>query len=106
MRNDLYKNICLTGSNAFFPGIVPRIDKELKDTIIEKDIAKLREKNIRLGINISDGSKISNYHYLSFYEAADFANHCNNASYNKYWISKQDYEESGPNIIFKKVGKL
>ena len=102
MRRNLYNNILLTGSNAFFPGIVSRIYKELRCTIIEKNYSA-KDKRIRFPIDIFDGSEISNYHYLSFYEAADFANVYNDASFNKYWISKQDYEESGPNIIYKKL---
>lgn len=104
MRHNLYNNICLTGSNAFFPGIVSRIYKELRCTIIGKNYAMY--KNIRFPIDIFDGSKINNYHYLSFYGTADIANVYNDASFNKYLISKQDYEESGPNIIYKKVDNV
>ena len=87
MRSDLYNNIVLAGGNTLFPGIADRMHKEImalappnmKIKIIQ-DNPGFREHTAWVG-----GSIVA---ILSVFK--------------KWWISKQEYDETGPSIVHRK----
>ena len=85
IRKDLYANIVLSGGTSLFPGIAERI---------KKDIAALAPPNTQINV-IAPPER----HYLPWIGASGFAAL---PSFKKMWISKQEYDEMGPDIVHKK----
>ena len=83
-----------------FPGYASRIDIELKKLYTEKNLKLAKTKTIKIPINIIDSPRRK---YSVFIGATILSNLCNNAIAERdYWISKKDWDESGPNIVLKK----
>jgi actin-related protein len=85
IRKDLYGNIVLSGGTTMFPGIADRMQKELVNlapsTMKIKIIAPPERKySVWIG-----GSILSSL-----------------STFNQMWISKEEYDESGPAIVHRK----
>ena len=82
IRKDLYANIVLTGGSTMFPGIADRMQKEISalapPTMKIKVIAPPERKHsVWIGGSILASLSTSQ----------------------QMWISKQQYDESGPSIV-------
>ena len=85
-----------------FPGFSSRLLKEIQNEYIEKGLKNVKDKSIKIKINIIDSPRRK---YSTFIGAIIFANIYNTPRgeiEEEYWISKQDWDEVGPDIIFKK----
>lgn len=85
IQKDLYANIVLSGGTSLFPGIAERIKKE---------ITALAPANTRINV-----IAVPERHYLSWIGASKLAAL---SDFEKMWISKQEYDESGPSIVHRK----
>ena len=82
IRKDFYSNIVLSGGTTMFPGIVDRMQKELKN---------LAPTGIRIKIIAPPERKYSVWIGGSI--LASFS------TFQQMWISKEEYDESGPSVI-------
>jgi len=85
IRRDLYANIVLSGGTTMFPGIAERMTKEL--TSLAPSTMKIKvvappERKYSVWIGGSILSSLSTFQQM--------------------WISKPEYDESGPNIVHRK----
>jgi actin beta/gamma 1 len=85
IRKDLYANIVLSGGSSMFPGIADRMTKEIKNlappTMKTKIIAPPERKySVWIG-----GSILASL-----------------STFQQMWISKGEYDESGPSIVHRK----
>jgi len=85
IRKDLYGNIVLSGGNTMFPGIADRMQKEL--TALAPSTMKIKiiaspERNYSAWIGGSILASLSTFQEM--------------------WISKEEYDESGPAIVHRK----
>jgi actin-related protein len=85
IRKDLYANVVLSGGSSMFPGIADRMTKEIKNlappTMKIKLIAPPERKySVWIG-----GSILASL-----------------STFQQMWISKQEYDESGPGIVHRK----
>ena len=85
IRKDLYSNVVLSGGTTMFPGIGERMTKEL--TALAPSTMKIKvvappERKYSVWIGGSILSSLSTFQQM--------------------WISKQDYDESGPTIVHRK----
>ena len=85
IRKDLYANVVLSGGTTMFPGIGERMTKEL--TALAPSTMKIKvvappERKYSVWIGGSILSSLSTFQQM--------------------WISKQDYDESGPTIVHRK----
>ena len=85
-----------------FAGYASRIEKEIKGLYIEKGLKNTSNKNIKININIIDSPRRK---YSVFIGATVLAN-IYNEQQTEYWITKQDWDECGPDIIFKKCQNI
>ena len=100
LRTILYKNIVLSGASTMFAGYASRLLKEMKNIYKEKGLQNVSDKTIKIPITIIDSPRRK---YSVFIGATILSNLYNNATAERdYWISKQDWDESGPNIVLKK----
>ena len=82
-----------------FPGFPSRLLKEIQKVFKEKELKNVKDKRIKIRINIIDNPRRK---YSTVIGATVLANLYNNDRYDYYWISKRDWDEVGPNIILKK----
>jgi len=85
IRRDLYANIVLSGGTTMFPGIAERMTKEL--TALAPSTMKIKvvappERKYSVWIGGSILSSLSTFQQM--------------------WISKSEYDESGPSIVHRK----
>ena len=85
-----------------FAGCASRIEKEIKALYVEKGLKNTSNKNIKININIIDSPRRK---YSVFIGATVLAN-IYNEQQTEYWITKQDWDECGPDIIFKKCQNI
>ncbi|CAF3197517.1 unnamed protein product [Rotaria sp. Silwood2] len=85
IRKELYANTILSGGTTMFPGIADRMQKEI--TSLAPSAMKIRvvappERKYAVWIGGSILSSLSTFQTM--------------------WISKQEYDESGPSIVHRK----
>lgn len=85
VRRELYSNIVLSGGSTMFNGIADRLFKEISASINEKMRVKViappeRKYSVWIG-----GSILASL-----------------STFQQMWISKQEYDESGPSIVHRK----
>ena len=85
-----------------FPGYASRLLQEMKNVYIEKTLHNVKNKEIKININIIDSPRRK---HSVFIGATILAN-----TYNKkdigYWITKEEYEESGEQILLRKCPNM
>ncbi|VDP19775.1 unnamed protein product [Echinostoma caproni] len=85
IRKDLYANIVLSGGSTMFPGISDRMQKEI--TILAPSTMKIKiiappERKYSVWIGGSILASLSTFHQM--------------------WITKHEYDESGPGVVHRK----
>ena len=86
-----------------FPGYASRIEIELKKLYTDNNLKLAQNKTIKIPINIIDSPRRK---YSVFIGASILSNLYNDESAENYWISKRDWDESGPNIVLKKCRNI
>ena len=103
IRKDLYNSIILSGASTMFPGYATRLENELKKLYKDNNLKLAKDKTIKISMNIIDSPRRK---YSVFIGASVLSNVYNGPGYEGYWISKQEWEESGPKIIQEKCKTL
>jgi len=85
IRKDLYGNIVLSGGTTMYPGIADRMQKE---------IAALAPSTMKIKIVAPPERKYSVWIGGSILASL--------STFQAMWISKQEYDESGPSIVHRK----
>jgi len=85
IRKDLYANIVLSGGNTMFPGIADRMQKE---------ITALAPPTMKIKVIARPERK-----YTSWIGGSILASL---STFQQMWITKQEYDESGPAIVHRK----
>ncbi|XP_078691638.1 actin, cytoskeletal-like isoform X2 [Branchiostoma floridae x Branchiostoma belcheri] len=85
IRKDLYANTVLSGGTSMFPGIADRMQKE---------IAALAPSTMKIKIIAPPERKYSVWIGGSILGSL--------STFQQMWISKQEYDESGPSIVHRK----
>jgi len=87
LRSDFYKNIVLSGGTTMFPGIKDRLEKDLNNLVPAKIMVKITappERKYSVWIGGSVLGSLSTFQTM--------------------WITKEEYDESGPGIVHRKCG--
>ncbi|CAG5121747.1 unnamed protein product [Candidula unifasciata] len=85
IQRDLYANIVLSGGNIMFPGMADRMQKELTAPApgaMQVEVIAPPERKYSVWIGGSIQASLSTFHHM--------------------WITKQEYDESGPSIFHRK----
>ncbi|KAF9548466.1 actin [Mortierella hygrophila] len=85
IRRDLYGNIVMSGGTTMFPGIADRMQKE---------ITALAPKSTKVKIVAPPKRKYSVWIGGSILASL--------STFQNLWVSKQEYDESGPSIVHRK----
>ncbi|KAF4525279.1 hypothetical protein B566_EDAN009362 [Ephemera danica] len=89
----LFENIVLAGGSARFPGLAPRLKKE---------VGKLLDKNVHLHVRDPLYNEI-NLEPSAWLGGAILATL---PTFQSMWITKQEYDEEGPSIVHRKCDQL
>ncbi|KAG0359797.1 actin [Mortierella sp. AD032] len=85
IRRDLYGNIIMSGGTTMYPGIADRMQKE---------ITTLAPSSMKIKIVAPPERKYSVWIGGSFFASLP--------TFQQMWISKMEYDESGPSIVHRK----
>ena len=85
IRKDLYANIVLSGGTTMFPGIADRMTK---------DITALAPSSMKIKVVAPPERKYSVWIGGSILSSL--------STFQQMWISKSEYDESGPSIVHRK----
>ena len=85
IRKELYGNIVLSGGTTMFPGIADRMSKE---------ITQLAPSSMKIKVVAPPERKYSVWIGGSILSSL--------STFQQMWISKQEYDESGPSIVHRK----
>ncbi len=85
IRKDLYSNVVMSGGTTMFPGIADRMQKEL---------TALAPPTMKIKIIAPPERKYSVWIGGSILASL--------ATFGQMWISKEEYDESGPAIVHRK----
>ena len=85
IRKDLYGNIVLSGGSTMFPGIADRVQKE---------ITALAPSTMKIKVVAPPERKYSAWIGGSILASL--------STFQQMWISKEEYDESGPGIVHRK----
>lgn len=86
-----------------FPGYASRIEVEVKKLYVAKNLKLAKSKTIKIPMEVIDSPRRK---YSVFIGAAVLSNIYNKPNVEKYWISKKDWDESGPKIVLKKCQNI
>ena len=86
-----------------FPGYATRLENEIKQLYKDNALKQAKDKSIKIPINIIDSPRRK---YSVFIGASVLSNVYNGPGYEGYWISNQEWKESGPQIKKKKCVAL
>ena len=85
IRGDLYSNTVLSGGTTMYQGMPERMEKEMKN---------LAPSTMKIKIVAPPERKYSVWIGGSILASL--------ATFQQMWVSKQEYDESGPSIVHKK----
>ncbi len=88
LRSRLLSNICLTGGNSLLPGLDLRLQKELTSLLPPKTSVKVQSQKGRENFTWNGGAHL-----------------CSLSSFQRLWLSKQDYLETGATMDIQ-TGKV
>ncbi len=100
VRSSLYNAVIISGANTMFPGFSTRLENEIKKIYKDK-VLKNSSGEMKINLNIIDTPRRK---YSVFIGACFLGNFY--AEHENYWITKQEWDEVGPNIIKKKCQNL
>jgi actin-related protein 2 len=100
-RKNLYNAIVLSGANTMFPGFSSRLESEVRNLYKERVLGNNSGREIKINFNIIDTPRRK----FSVFMGACFLSNFY-ANQESYWISRQEWEEIGPEIVHKKCQNM
>ena len=100
IRKDVFANILLAGGSTMFPGFEKRLMKEIT-ALVPPNIAR-HDETINIIALPGSESKFQDWsqrRYSAWYGGSILADH---DSFQSYWITKAEYEDTGPSIVHRK----
>ena len=85
VRTDLYSNVILSGGTTLYEGLPDRLEKELDALCPQKNVVKIIASADRYYSVWTGGSTL-----------------CSLSTFTSQWITKEEYEENGAEIIHRK----
>lgn len=96
LRTEFYKHIVLSGGSSMYPGLPSRLEKEMRNRyltdILHGDKSRLKQFKLR----IEDPPRRKHMVFLGGSVLADIMK-----DRAEFWITKQEYEEQGPDALKK-----
>lgn len=97
LRPAFYQHIVLSGGSTMYPGLPSRLEKEMRDLYLQRVLKGDRTKLDKFKLRIEDPPRRKHMVFLGGSVLADIMK-----DRPEFWISKEEWEEHGENIIGKK----
>jgi actin-related protein 2 len=97
LRSAFYKHIVLSGGSTMYPGLPSRLEKEIKDMYLARVLKGDEKRMAKFKLRIEDPPRRKHMVFLGGSVLADIMK-----DKDEFWISKQEWQEFGENIIGKK----
>jgi len=97
LRPAFYQHIVLSGGSTMYPGLPTRLEKEMKQLYLEHVLKGDDSRLSRLKLKIEDPPRRKHMVFLGGSVLADIMK-----DRTDFWISKQEWDEFGSNIIGRK----
>lgn len=101
-RRSLYESIVLSGANTMFPGFSSRLKGEIT-SLYKEHILKDSSREVKIGIKVIDTPRRK---YSVFIGACFLSNFYSTDQMANYWITKEEYEDGGNQIIYRKCQNI
>ena len=101
-RKALYNAIILSGANTMVPGFSSRMKSDVTK-LYQENVLKDMTKEVKISIKIIDTPRRK---YSVFMGACFLSNFYSTTNPESYWISKEEYEDAGKQIIYKKCQNI
>mmetsp|Transcript_25485 Transcript_25485/g.35072 ORF Transcript_25485/g.35072 Transcript_25485/m.35072 type:complete len:267 (+) Transcript_25485:406-1206(+) len=98
-RSEYYKHIVLSGGSSMYPGLPSRLEKDIKDRYLKEILKGNVERMKKFKITVEDPPRRKHMVFLGGSVLADIMK-----DRPEFWITKQEYDEHGINIL-SKIGK-
>ncbi|KFV05364.1 Actin, cytoplasmic 2, partial [Tauraco erythrolophus] len=114
IRKDLYANTVLSGGTTMYPGIADRMQKEITALAPSTMKIKVGKGSLARGRQAWRGGRPCHSHHRCHSPLADHRPEkkysgwiggsilASLSTFQQMWISKQEYDESGPSIVHRK----
>lgn len=96
IRSELYKHIVLSGGSTMYPGLPSRLEREIKQLYLERVLKNDTEKFKKFKIRIEDPPRRKDMVFIGGAVLAEVMK-----DRDTFWMSKQEYEEQGLNVLKK-----
>lgn len=100
-RLELYNNIVLSGGSTLFPGLPCRLEKEVTSLYTRRIVRAGACNATRLKVRVEDPPKREHLTFLGGAVLADVMR-----SQNDFWVTREEYYESGVSRCLQKCGSL
>jgi actin-related protein 2 len=97
LRSAFYKHIVLSGGSTMYPGLPSRLEKDMRQLYLDRCLKGDEKALQRFKLRIEDPPRRKHMVFLGGSVLADIMK-----EREEFWISKQEWEEEGANIIGKK----
>mmetsp|Transcript_16767 Transcript_16767/g.14698 ORF Transcript_16767/g.14698 Transcript_16767/m.14698 type:complete len:235 (+) Transcript_16767:548-1252(+) len=91
MENLMYRNIILTGGNAFFSGFAERLEREILGDSRISNSKGIKPDSAELRIFLAPNPEFNTWHGLKMF--------ANREDFEDYVVTKQEYEDEGPRVF-------
>lgn len=95
-RSEFYKHIVLSGGSTMYPGLPSRLEREIKQLYLQRVLKGDTSKISKFKIRIEDPPRRK---HLVFLGGAVLANITKDRE--DFWMTRQEYEEKGLNVLSK-----
>ncbi|PAA49704.1 hypothetical protein BOX15_Mlig010197g4, partial [Macrostomum lignano] len=100
IRPEFYKKIVLSGGTTMYPGLPSRLEREMKQLYLEQVLKGDTERLSKFKIRIEDPPRRKHMVFLGGAILADIMKDHDD----KFWISRQEYQEMGVGALKKLSG--
>ena len=101
LRAKLYEHVLLCGGGTMFPGLPTRVEQDMRALFLEHALKGDKSRMHRFKLKIEDPPRRKHMAYLG---AAVMAQLSEDVTEN--WITKAEWDESGPSIIAQRFGTM
>ncbi|CAM9616895.1 unnamed protein product [Chrysoparadoxa australica] len=95
-RMDYYKHIVLSGGTTMYPGLPTRLEKDIKQHYLDGVLKGDTDRMKKFRVHIEDPPRRKNLVFIGGSVVADVMR-----THEEFWISKDDWEESGAKCLSK-----
>lgn len=97
LRSDFYQHIVLSGGTTMYPGLPSRLEKDMRQSYLEKVVNNDLKAAAKFKLRIEDPPRRKHMVFLGGSVLADIMK-----DREEFWISQAEWKEQGPRVLMTK----